>query len=137
MLSGIGDHLVKSIWQGRRPKEMHPRVLFSVRKHLAVLHAALCIDDVQQACRDNLERVEDESVPFPDSASVQMPGESKLWRIRLGYGWWLYFEFVDSKAMNLSLDCEDAVKVRRIKGQSGFRMSYGPPPEPISPQSWH
>lgn len=143
MLKFVSDPLVRAIWRGRCPKDMHPRVLFSVRKHLAVLHAALSIDDIKQACCENLHWVEDDSVPFPGSEHLAQP--SKLWRIDLGYGWQLYFEFSEGKAKNVSLDCEGALRARRQErhsglpvtfGPSNWRADQGPPPEPLPPETW-
>ena len=76
MLVSCKQMSVKSIWRGRRVRMFHPRVVFVVRKHLSILHAAIDINDLQLACGTYLTEVMDHSVPFPEpsgSASASAP----------------------------------------------------------------
>ena len=76
MLVSCKQMSVKSIWRGRRVRMFHPRVVFVVRKHLSILHAAIDINDLQLACGTYLTEVMDHSVPFPEpsgSASASTP----------------------------------------------------------------
>lgn len=69
---------VRNIWRGRRVRKFHPRVVFVVRKHLSLLHAAVDLNDLQQACGKHLTEIMDESVPFPEpSASAQSQAQSQ------------------------------------------------------------
>ena len=79
MLVSCKQMSVKSIWRGRRVRMFHPRVVFVVRKHLSILHAAIDINDLQLACGTYLTEVMDHSVPFPEpsgSASASAPASA-------------------------------------------------------------
>lgn len=69
MLVSCKQFSLKNIWLGRRVRQFHPRIIYVVRKHLSVLHAAIDINDVKQAFGHHLVELTDESVPFPDSST--------------------------------------------------------------------
>jgi len=84
MIKSFETPLLNAIWRGRPPKDMHPRVLFSVRQHLSVMHAATDINDLRKAFGDRLEGCDEPSVPFSvdtqpsTDALPPLPGSAPL-----------------------------------------------------------
>ena len=71
MLESFTTPVLHKIWRGRQPKRMHPRLLFSIRQHLSVLHAAKDLNDLQQAFGNRLQGCYDPSVPLLDDEDDQ------------------------------------------------------------------
>lgn len=118
MLKTCATPVLRAIWRGRKPNGLHPKVVHAVRQHLSVLHAAMDIEDVKQAFGDRLERCDDPSIPFPESPlkpkgsgpeedSPEPVSADTLhwWRVHVGYGWWLSFDFEAGEAWRVDLAC--------------------------------
>jgi len=129
MLRTTSHPTLRMIWRGRQPFNIHPRVLFSVRQHLSVLHAAVDLQDIQQAFGDRLHPCHFVSnTAAPDGPSDD--AEPNGYRVDIGYGWWMEFRLIDGEAVQVDLTCDY---------DSKFGTRYRPPRlhgPYSSPESW-
>lgn len=114
MLKSCTTPVLRAIWRGREPQNLHPRVLFAVRQHLSILHAAVDLEDLHQALGQQLEGCYDPSVPFPEDPTDAVPAASPTspdwWRIHVGYGWYLSFSFEAGEARRVGLHCGEQAR---------------------------
>ena len=129
MLKTFASPRLRLLWLGRPSHATPPKLAFALRRDLALLHAAINLDDLRQACGDRLQPMIDESVPFDDPAPgpdsdadsdfdpdsdpdpdhdhdpVPDPNpHHDRYTLRVGYGWWLLFRFTGGEARGVALD---------------------------------
>jgi len=115
MLKTFASPRLRLLWLGRLSHSTPPKLAFALRRDLALLHAAINIDDLRQACGDRLQPMIDESIPFDDPApdpaydpdldpdAGPNPHHDR-YTLRVGYGWWLLFRFTRGEALGVALD---------------------------------
>jgi len=133
MLKTFASPRLRLLWLGRLSHSTPPKLAFALRRDLALLHAAINIDDLRQACGDRLQPMIDESIPFDDPApdpahdpdlgpdldpdldldraldpDAGSDGDANphhdRYTLRVGYGWWLLFRFTRGEALGVALD---------------------------------
>lgn len=118
MIRSFASPDLLAVWRGRQPECMHPRLAFAVRRDLAIIHAAIDQNDLLQACGERLQPLEDPSMPFdadpnadPNGIPINSADEitalgapNEMKTLRVGYGWWLIFQFRAGDAQGIDLE---------------------------------